>query len=86
MCLKSKLEELRGHNVVPVMSNKLDLLLLACLQCYMGTYFLHMLNKGIVKLLNCVDDKNCPTVIYYAPLPPLLSLNCLCLNNITEKN
>ena len=40
-----------------------------------------MLDKA---LLDSLEDKNCPGVIYYAPYP-LPLLNCLCLNNILEK-
>ena len=32
LCVKSNLEELQGHNVVPVISHKLDLFLLSSLQ------------------------------------------------------
>ena len=33
LCIKCKLEMLRGHKIVPVMSDKFDLLLLSSLQC-----------------------------------------------------
>ena len=49
--IKSKLEELRGHKIVLIMSHKLDLLLLSSLQCDKNIKLLEDLNKDKYRIL-----------------------------------
>ena len=49
--VKSKLEELRGHKIVLVMSHKLDLLLLSSSQCDKNIKLLEDLNKDKYRIL-----------------------------------
>ena len=49
--IKSKLEELRGHKIVLVMSHKFDLLLLFSLQCDKNIKLLEDLNKDKYRIL-----------------------------------